>query len=195
VATTGPGPKIDFGGAVLAGGSSVRMGRDKAFIDLGGSSLLERAVDALRAAGASPVVIVGGDANRIEGLGFESVADEYPGEGPLGGILTALGHLRTEVVVVMACDHVEPSSDAVRAVVGALGSAADVAVPISGGAEQWLHAAWRRGALGKVRRAFAEGSRAPREMARRLSVSWLVDGEPGRYRDADRPDDLPNDPH
>lgn len=187
-------PTARLGGAVLAGGTSRRMGRDKAFIRIGGSSLVERAVAVLRAGGAAPVVVVGGDTIRIRGLGLDPVADEHPGAGPLGGILTALRHLDTPIVIVMACDHLGPTAEAVRAVVAALGSA-DVAVPVSEGVEQWLHSAWRRDAMWEVERAFTEGCRAPRELGTRLSVNWLLDGDPRWYQDADRPADLPDDHH
>ena len=81
-------------GAVLAGGASSRMGADKAFIAVGGVPMVLRAVTALRAAGADPVAVVGGDGPRLQGLGLSYISDRYPGEGPLGGIITALGARR-----------------------------------------------------------------------------------------------------
>ena len=179
-----------FGGAVLAGGASRRMGRDKAFVRLRGETLLERSHRALVDAGADPVVVVGGDADRIAELGLKPVPDRNPGSGPLDGVITALEQIPTDIVVVLACDHVEPSADAVRAVVGSLGES-DVAVPVSDGREQWLHAAWRRRARPELEAAYADGVRAPRQVADRLTVTWLSDGDPCWYRDADRPSDLP----
>ena len=46
-----------FSGAVLTGGASRRMGRDKALVLVDGETLGERVVDALRRAGASDVSV------------------------------------------------------------------------------------------------------------------------------------------
>jgi molybdopterin-guanine dinucleotide biosynthesis protein A len=80
---------------VLAGGRSTRMGRDKARLVVGGERLVDRvaaaAGGALRAAGESrPLVLVSGP--PIEG--FECVADEVPGLGPVGGLASGLSALR-----------------------------------------------------------------------------------------------------
>ncbi|TML12241.1 MAG: hypothetical protein E6G39_12150 [Actinobacteria bacterium] len=85
-------------GAVLAGGSSSRMGRDKALIEVAGEPLVQRVARALTAAGAERVVVIGGDRRRIEALGLEVVADRFPGEGPLGGVLTAMSAIDAPVM-------------------------------------------------------------------------------------------------
>jgi molybdopterin-guanine dinucleotide biosynthesis protein A len=74
---------------VLAGGRSTRMGQDKALLQVAGVSLLEHALDKLRALGTSA-------APRIVGLRPDLssyapvVPDLHPGCGPLSGIEAAL---------------------------------------------------------------------------------------------------------
>lgn len=178
-------------GAVLAGGASRRMGRDKALIELDGRPLVARAVAALREARADPVVVVGGDAEAIRSLGLDHRSDDWPGEGPLGGIITALRALAsTAPVAVLACDLTDASPIAVRAVAGALGGA-DVAVPVVEGHEEWLHAVWQPHALAPLEAAFGAGIRAPRHAVDGLRVARLLDGDPCWFHDADRPGDLP----
>lgn len=67
-------------GVVLAGGRSLRMGRDKALLDWHGRPLLERQLGALRASGV--------DLLRVGGArpAYQGVADAQPGLGPLGGL-------------------------------------------------------------------------------------------------------------
>lgn len=166
------------------------MGRDKAFVRNRGEALVTRACRALEAGGAAPVLVVGGDRERVEGLGLAYVEDRYTKAGPLGGIITALEHLSTDLVVVLACDHLYPSARAVRSVVDAIGPA-DVAVPMSDGRAQWLHAVWRTTALPSLIEHYRRGVRAPRLLAEGLDVVWAPGGEPRWYRDADRPEDLP----
>lgn len=192
-------------GAVLAGGTSSRMGTDKAFVEIDGVPMVVRAVGALRAAGVAPVLVVGGDAVRLKALGLDAVEDLYPGAGPLGGVITALGILDShgdalQAVVTMPCDVISPDAAAVRRVLAGLAAAAgsadgsaaaDLIVPIGAGAPQWAHAAWRRRCLGSLTEAFERGVRALREVARQLhAVEVEVPGE-GWFRDADRPEDLP----
>ena len=74
-------------GAVLAGGMSTRFGSDKALAELGGRSLLERAVASL-AAMCDAVVIAGRQSDLAPSI------PDWPraGMGPLGGIAAALRH-------------------------------------------------------------------------------------------------------
>ena len=179
-------------GAVLAGGESRRMGRPKAFISIDGRTMLDRAIDALRAADIDEVFVVGGDRSRIVEAGHRHRRDADPGQGPLGGILTALDATDADLVVVLACDLLDASPLAVRSLVGAIGDA-DVAVPVVDGRAQWLHAVWRRSVRSTLQAAFDAGERAPRRALDGLAIVEVLDGSPCWYADADRPSDLPPD--
>ncbi len=74
---------------ILAGGQSVRMGRDKARVRLAGRSLLGHARAAARSLGLSVRVIR---------------RDLVPRCGPLGGIFTALTTTRAAAVLFLSCD-------------------------------------------------------------------------------------------
>lgn len=74
-------------GAVLAGGQSSRFGSDKALAELGGQTLLARAVATLEAQCDAVVVVGRGDAPAT------TIPDRPAGGmGPLGGIAAALHH-------------------------------------------------------------------------------------------------------
>ena len=187
----------DFGGVVLAGGSSRRMGRDKALVELGGRPLAARTVDALVAAGAGPVRVIGGDAAALGALGLDVVADRWPGAGPLGGVLTGLAAVAPgddDVLVVLSCDLAAIGPDEVVALVEALAAtpSADAAAPRWQGRPQLLTSAWRGRAAPGLRAAFDAGERSVR---RALATSGLVvttvSGlDPAHLGDIDTPDDL-----
>lgn len=105
--------------AILAGGESRRMGRDKATLVLenaGGITLLERVARAAIGAAPDEALLVVGRA-RPEGWtlpGVRFVEDETPGEGPLGGLATALRHAPGEDVLLVACDMPGMTVDALR---------------------------------------------------------------------------------
>ncbi|MCX7284524.1 MAG: molybdenum cofactor guanylyltransferase [Novosphingobium sp.] len=98
-------------GAVLAGGQSTRFGSDKALAELGGRTLLARAVEAL-AGLCDAVVVVGRETAPVPTL------PDWPraGMGPLGGIAAALHHARdagfTEVLTC-SVDSVDLGTDLV----------------------------------------------------------------------------------
>ena len=93
-------------GLVLAGGRSTRMGRDKAALQYGGQSQLERAFSLLQPLVARSFVSVRAE-QRDDPLrqGFPQIADAVPGtEGPAAGILSALQAFPGAAWLVVACD-------------------------------------------------------------------------------------------
>jgi molybdopterin-guanine dinucleotide biosynthesis protein A len=88
--------------AVLAGGASRRMGRDKATMAVGGVELASRVL-AAAAQVADPVVLVAPDGHPARRLAARAVTD--PGQGPLAALAAALAALDAGHVLVLAGDH------------------------------------------------------------------------------------------
>jgi molybdopterin-guanine dinucleotide biosynthesis protein A len=82
-------------GLVLAGGLARRMGGgDKARIEIGGVSILDRVLAVLSAQCRGIVINANGDPGRFADTGCPVVADNVPGHpGPLAGILAGLDWL------------------------------------------------------------------------------------------------------
>ena len=98
--------------AILAGGGSTRMGRDKALLDDGHGPLLAR-LAALGLHCDLPVLVVG--RLRPAGWPLPEVAflpDERPDQGPLGGLVTALAH--ASPVLLIACDLAALTAEALK---------------------------------------------------------------------------------
>lgn len=93
--------KLSRAGFVLVGGKSSRMGTDKAFLEIDGQTLLARATNVARTV-CDRVAIVG-DPARFGKYGT-TVADIFPGCGPLGGIHAALASSSAELNLVLAVD-------------------------------------------------------------------------------------------
>ena len=88
--------------AVLAGGASRRMGRDKATLAVGGVELASLAL-AAAARVAHPVVLVAPEGHPARRVAAPAIAD--PGLGPLAALAAALDALTAEHVLVLAGDH------------------------------------------------------------------------------------------
>jgi molybdopterin-guanine dinucleotide biosynthesis protein A len=86
---------------VLAGGKSLRIGQDKAFLPWEGQTLLERALQATEAV-TSRTSIVGAKA-KFEAYG-SVVEDVFVDRGPLGAIHAALSATDREFNLVLAVD-------------------------------------------------------------------------------------------
>lgn len=163
-------------GAVLTGGNSRRMGRTKALVEVGGSPMAARVAAALLEAACAPVELIGGDAVELAPLGFAVVADLHPGEGPLGGVLTALAtgggpSHDTDDVVVVACDLPHLTSEIVaRLAAAARSNPAAPAVVARTDRIQPSCALWRPVALVPVVDAFREGERSLHRVLRAIGA-------------------------
>lgn len=172
-------------GAVLAGGSSRRMGRDKASIAFEGRSLGVIAVSALRDAGVDPVVVVGGN----HGHGAELIADSNPGDGPLAGVLDALRSLDADRVVILPCDLPRVDAAALRRLIDAdAASIGAVTLATVDGRVAAPVGIWHREAEASLRARFHEGERSLHAALDALRIELVELGEAAR--DVDSPEDL-----
>lgn len=186
-------------GVVLCGGSSTRMGRDKATMTTPSGPLAGVAARALQDAGCDPVVLVGGDGGALRSrLDLRWIADSEPGAGPLGGIASAVDHLAGRALIVSACDlpdlrgsDVSPLRDAIRS------GNAEVAVYDRDGRPQWSVLALGPAAATAMAAAFAAGERALHRAVATVATAGLVvvrldPPRPEGIGDADRVEDLPD---
>lgn len=168
------------------------MGQDKALIRVDGTAMALRVAEALRAAGAAEVAAVGGDRHGLQAAGLAYREDRWPGEGPLGGIISALGSVgRSNEVAVLACDLLHPSAELIRELTTVRRSSdADLAVPVYAGRHQWTHGIWHRRTLDALASGFESGVRSLHEAAAGLVVV-TIEADESSTADADRPEDLP----
>lgn len=184
-------------GVVLCGGASRRMGRDKATLGPPDRPMAARVATALRSAGATEVVLVGGDCAALAGHGDVWVPDDRPGDGPLAAIATAARHRPGRDLLVCACDLPLLGAAALAPLVDALADGAAAAVCDVDGRPQWSVVAVAAGlaaALDGPDGPLARGERSLRGglggLARRLPPA---PGATAALRDVDRPEDLPAD--
>ncbi len=95
---------MNFSAVILAGGKSSRMGRDKAWLEVGGRPLLARQVRLARGLGAAEVFISGRTDTDYSAFDCPVLCDRFAGAGPLAGIERALAAATLPLLLVLAVD-------------------------------------------------------------------------------------------
>lgn len=171
---------------VLCGGSSTRMGADKARLRLGSETLLARAVAVLRAVTPS-VFLASGARDRYGELGLARVLDRAPGIGPLAGLEAALAKLAAEggdLLCVLACDMPFARPALFEALLRRLEETGADACLLSDGAElEPLCGVYRASVLPAVRRALDRGERALRSFHGEIELALLEEAVLSRRPD------------
>lgn len=168
-------------GIVLAGGRSVRMGRDKATLELSERTLLSRAVQALSLV-CPEVIIAGGDESLADGFGPEVrwVPDPPGAAGPLAGVTAGLQAASHNACLIVACDMPFLNPALLSHLVDRLGTF-DAVVPMSRGVSQYLHAAYSRSAVATAQALLRLEARSVHELVVRLQVLHLSEEHCSRF--------------
>jgi molybdenum cofactor guanylyltransferase len=182
--------ELRVGGYVLAGGGSTRFGRDKALVEVGGLPMLGRMIALLQCV-AKNVKVVGAPEKYAQ-FEREMVNDRWPGEGPLGGIITALEDAAREAAppswnLIVSCDMpflTREWLDFLRA--RAAESAAQVVVPRSAHGPEPLCACYQTNAVGALRAAFESGVRKVTLGLQHVSTEVLDEADWKRFDSAGR---------
>jgi molybdopterin-guanine dinucleotide biosynthesis protein A len=101
-------PQEDIVAAVLVGGQSRRMGQPKTQVTLPDGRTLLDVVLATLFSSCPAVVLVGGPMSLSTTFCHqltEALPDAYPGEGPLGGVITVLQSGLAQRYVIVSCDQ------------------------------------------------------------------------------------------
>ena len=163
--------------AVLCGGASTRMGRDKATLELDGVPLALRVARALGAC-VERVRLVGKDpALRV--LGLELVLDRHPERAPIVGIAAALAGCEAPALLVAACDlvHLDPRVVlALLALVPAEGGA-DAVAPVGPRGPEPLLAVYRPRLLPELERRIARGELRLQALLRDIGALFVPEDD------------------
>jgi molybdopterin-guanine dinucleotide biosynthesis protein A len=173
---------------LLAGGDSNRMGRPKAWLEVGDTTLLRWMGDRLGPEFAE-VMVAFAEPEQIEQLvPYRLVFDRKRKAGPLAGLEAGLSVARNEVTFAVACDMpyitLEVAGMAVAAAHGC-----DAAVPRVDGRPEPVCAAYRRSALPAITAALDAGHLATSAVLDKLEVTWLEDLDPDLFRSLNTPGD------
>lgn len=174
---------------VLAGGGSRRMGRPKAWLEVGGTYLLRYVADRLAPAFSEVMISFTEPEQLVEPLPYRIVFDRKRSAGPLAGLEAGLLAARNEVMFAVACDMPYVTHDfAQMAIVAARRS--DAAIPRVDGRPEPVCGAYRRSALPAISEALDAGRLKTADAIAELDVTWLEDLDRALFRSINTPEDL-----
>jgi molybdopterin-guanine dinucleotide biosynthesis protein A len=186
---TGKAHDYVVAGYVLAGGASSRFGRDKALAKFGDQTVLESMCSLVAKVTGNVAVVA--PPHRYDLPEVSTLDDRWPGEGPLGGIITALQ--ATQGVgscawnLIVSCDMPFLSVEWLEYMTErAKASETEVVVPQSEHGLEPLCAYWRTSAADKLQGAFDEGVRKVTEAMKRLRMEVLDETHWKRFDSAGR---------
>jgi molybdenum cofactor guanylyltransferase len=164
-------------GAVLCGGASLRMGRDKATLEYHGVPLARRVADALGTCVARVRLV--GKADALPALGLEVVADRHPIRAAMVGVAAALAACEASAVLVAACDlvHLDPRIVLALLALAPVDGAADAIAPLGPRGPEPLLAIYRPRLLPEVERRIARGDLALQSLLRDASTLLIPEAD------------------
>lgn len=192
---------LTLSGAVLAGGRSTRMGRDKASLLVHGESLLLRQLRLLAEAGCADRLVSSGASAPGPALALvpdevRIVADHSADAGPLAGLARVLTEARYPLVIVIAVDLPALDAGFLRALLADARPGVGV-VPSRSGQHEPLVAVYPRAAAAEALARLGRGELALRPFVRAgIAAGWMRERPVAADEDRffthwNRPEDLP----
>lgn len=125
---------MDIEAYILIGGRSSRLGRDKAFVAVGGTTLAQRSLNIICESGiASKTRFVAGNETQfaLEAISLDApfIFDLVEGRGPISGLHAALSYAQTQWILLLACDYPFVTTDLLRFLAGKISDEFGVVVP------------------------------------------------------------------
>jgi len=185
----------DTTGVILAGGKSLRYGRDKAFEFINGTFLIERVIEVMRGI-FYEVILITNSPKRYSHLGLKVYEDIIKDIGPIGGIFTGLIKMKNEAGFFVACDMPFLNSKLIRYMAKKKGGF-DVVIPRIGNYIEPLHAIYTKNCISFIRDSIFSKKLSIRGFFDKVSVRYVEKEEILRWDpklrsfiNINRPEDL-----
>ena len=174
---------MDVTGIILAGGSSSRLGRDKASEPVNGRPLLQWVAERLEQV-AAEIVVVRAAGQRLPSIKtrkpLKVAEDILAGRGPLAGIHSGLQSASHDLSIAVGCDMPLLCVPLLRHLCH-LAEGYDVVMPTRGGQPQPLHAVYRRSCVEAIESELRAGRLKVISFLGAVRVRYVGEAEWARY--------------
>ncbi len=160
---------------VLAGGKSLRFGREKALEEIGGQSLIKMVIERLSPLG-NEIIVVTSSSDQLPDLEVKRVIDSYPARGTLVGLYSGLKEAASFHSLVVGCDMPFLNITLLRYITE-LSPGFDVVIPRVGEEVEPLHAVYSKNCLAPIQAQLSEGKLRITELLPAVRVRYVEDKE------------------
>lgn len=167
---------------MLAGGMSLRLGRDKALERIDDRSLLQAVIDALSSLGDEILLVVSSSEQLadFDTKGARKVTDSYPGRGALVGLYSGLKATGSSHSLVVGCDMPFLNVNLLRYITG-LAPGFDVVIPRSGKQVEPLHAVYSKDCIGPIETCLSKGNCRVADVLPEVKVRYVEPDEIDKF--------------
>jgi len=174
---------LDISCIVLAGGKSLRLGRDKVLETVGNRNLLQRVVNNISSFDSNIIIVTAIKQSVPQFISYPRlriVTDIYPGKGPLGGIYTGLAASDSLYNLVVACDMPFLNQALLRYMIQ-LSANFDLVVPRLGNTVEPLHAIYSKDCLTPIEYLLKQGELEIIQLLTLVKVRYVEADEINRF--------------
>jgi len=147
--------KRNITGIILSGGKSIRMGENKAFIEIEGIPIINR-IHSLFKRLFQEIIVVTDQRELFSSLDAKIYSDLIPNRGVLAGLYTGLFFSSFSYSFCVACDMPFLNTSVIQYLMNKIDDS-DVIVPRTEDGLQPLHAIYSRNCLEPIRKTIEQG--------------------------------------
>lgn len=162
-------------GIILAGGSSIRFGQNKAFADIGGIRMIDRIAEKMKNI-FEQVILISNEKERYEYIGIPVIEDLIKGLGPIGGIYTGLMSMSNQAGFFIACDMPFVNEQLIRYMIGIRDDHAAIVPMVAGNAEP-LHAIYSKSCLSTIKKLIDSNTYRVKLSYEKMPVRYIREDE------------------
>jgi molybdopterin-guanine dinucleotide biosynthesis protein A len=174
---------LDISCIILAGGQSLRLGRDKVLERFDDKSLLEQVISRIESLTRDVIVVTARERTLPQAAShpkMRTVSDIFAGGGSLGGIYTGLVTSNSFYNLVVACDMPFLSQSLLRYMIE-IADGFDFVLPRVNSHYEPLHAVYSKNCLAGIETLLKEGRRVITELLDMVKVRYVEAEEVDRF--------------
>ena len=164
--------RMEAAAIIMAGGQSLRMGRDKSMMTINGKPMIKHIANQLRPY-FSQILISSNDVDKYDFLSLKVVPDDVRDQGPLRGIASVLKASDYEKNFVIACDIPQVNIPFVRQLICHCEGFDAVIPKHATGQMEPLFAVYNRTVVDSFEAALLSGQRRITDALSRCKVKYL----------------------
>lgn len=161
---------------ILSGGKSRRIGKNKSFLSIGNTILLDLVINKLNRV-FDDIYIITDKPSKYQALGPECLVDIFPEKGPLGGIYSALELIDTSYVFVFACDMPFLNTSLIKSMIGRIDKRYDAIVPLNRGYAEPLHAIYSQSSKETILNYVVQNQLSVHSLFNKISTLFIREEE------------------